>query len=171
MCEKRVETGCDARWRRRIHPKSKSLSPKSKALASKNQSKAFNLLQRPQKSFFGSCIDTTLEELEETGKKMKCMRGILNDSPDELVDRSWSGRLPCHWSAVNAFEFLLFVSRLVIPHAFFYWNPQFFMPIAKEILIFGQNLTIYLSMCLYDAYDMKFMQSKGIFIKNSLSNH
>ena len=42
---------------------------------------------------------------------------------------------------------------------------------AKGILIFGQNLAIYLSICLYDAYDMKFMQSEGIFIKNSLSNH
>ena len=30
---------------------------------------------------------------------------------------------------------------------------------AKGILIFGQNLTIFLSVFLYDAYDMKFMQS------------
>ena len=45
------------------------------------------------------------------------------------------------------------------------------MPNAKRILIFGQNLTIYLSMCLYDAYDMKFMQSEGIFIKKQSLDH
>ena len=44
------------------------------------------------------------------------------------------------------------------------------MPIAKGILIFGQNLSIYLSICLYDAYDMKFMLLEGIFIKNSLDH-
>ena len=44
------------------------------------------------------------------------------------------------------------------------------MPNAKGILIFGQNLTIYLSICLYDAYDMKFMQSECIFIKQSLDH-
>ena len=45
------------------------------------------------------------------------------------------------------------------------------MPNAKRILIFGQNLTIYLSMCLYDAYDMKFMQSEDIFIKKQSLDH
>ena len=42
------------------------------------------------------------------------------------------------------------------------------MPNAKGNLIFGikKKLTIYLSMCLYDAYDVKFLQSEGIFIKN-----
>ena len=42
------------------------------------------------------------------------------------------------------------------------------MPNAKGILIFGPKLTIYLSICLYDACDVKFMQLEGIFIKNSL---
>ena len=48
--------------------------------------------------------------------------------------------------------------------------PNFFMPNAKGILIFGQKLIIYLSICLYDAYDVKFMQLKGIFIKQSLDH-
>ena len=74
---------------------------------------------------------------------------------------------------VNGLTFhLLCIFSFYYPHStIFSWNPQFFMPNAKGIFIFGQNLTIYLSICLYDAYDMKFMQLEGIFIKNSLSNH
>ena len=35
------------------------------------------------------------------------------------------------------------------PIAIFSWNPQFFMPNAKRILIFGKKLTIYLSMSIW----------------------
>ena len=35
------------------------------------------------------------------------------------------------------------------PIAIFSWNPQFFMPNAKGILIFGKKLTIYLSMSIW----------------------
>ena len=44
------------------------------------------------------------------------------------------------------------------------------MPNAKGILIFGPKLTIYLSICLYDAYDVKdipiFFKDVPNFVKN-----
>ena len=39
------------------------------------------------------------------------------------------------------FKFLCIFSFCDPPPTFFSWNPQFFMPNAKGILIFGQNLT------------------------------
>ena len=65
-------------------------------------------------------------------------------------------------SMVNGLIFCIFSSRDP-PPALFSWNPQFFMSNAKGILIFGQNLTFFLRLFLYDAYDMKFTQSLGIF--------
>ena len=63
-------------------------------------------------------------------------------------------------NAVNGFDFSYFVHFLIFWSFSYHFQlkSQFFMPNAKGILTFGQNLTIYLSICLYDAYDMKFMQ-------------
>ena len=71
------------------------------------------------------------------------------------------------------FDFSIFVHFLVLwsPPALFSWNPQFFMLNAKRILIFGPKFDHFLSICLYEAYGMKFMQSEGVFIKNLLSNY
>ena len=92
-----------------------------------------------------------------------------------LTNRS-TGPGPVNYlvNVVNGFDFSYFVHFLIffiLPLTFSVENPNFFMTNAKKILTFGQNLTIYLSVCLYDAYDIKFMQSEGIFIKNSLTNH
>ena len=88
--------------------------------------------------------------------KNEAWEGYLKRHPDEPVDRSWFDRPPGQWSTL---WFLCIFPSRDPPPALLRGNPLFFMSNAKGILIFGQNLSIFLSICLYDAYDMKFMQS------------
>ena len=83
-------------------------------------------------------------------EKMK--RGSLFKSPAS-TNRSTA------WSTVNAPIFYVFSCLMILPLPFSVEIPNFFMSNAKGILIFGQNLTFFLRIFLYDAYDMKFMQS------------
>ena len=65
------------------------------------------------------------------------------------------------WSTVNGqhSNFLVFSCLVILPMPFSIYNPQIFMSNAKGILIFGQNLTFFLRLFIYDAYDMKLTQS------------
>ena len=153
------------RWRRRIYPKSKTL-------ASKNQSEALNLLQWPKKSLLGNWIGRTLEELEEMGEKLKRRRVFKSlastnrSTGPGLVDRLVN--------AINAVNFSTFVHFLVLWSSSCHFqlkSPNFDAQLPREFWFLATKFIICIRLCLYDANDMKFMQSKGIFIKNSLRNH
>ena len=91
---------------------------------------------------------------------------------NQLTDPSLVDRLV---NAVNILTFQIFAHFLVffIPLPFLVEIPNFFFFYAQCQMNFDfwSKFDHYLSICLYDAYDMKFMQSEGIFIKNSLNNH
>ena len=59
---------------------------------------------------------------------------------------------------VNGLNFA-FSCLMILPLPFSIEIPNFFMSNAMGILIFGQNLTSFLGLFLYNAYDMNFTQS------------
>ena len=149
-----------------------------KKVQSKIETLAFNPPKNPIQSF--QSVQTLLKLISGSRNVKKLMRIVEKTTRESLFKspvptNRLTGPGPID-HLVNGFDFSSFVHFLVfwspspLP-VIFSWNPQLFMSNVKGILIFGQNLTIYLSICLYDASDMKFMQLEGIFIKNSLSNH
>ena len=72
-------------------------------------------------------------------------------------------------NTVNNLTFPIFCAfpRFVIPLPFSDEISSFFYTQCQGNFHFWSKINQYLSICLYDAYDMKFMQSKGTFIKNS----
>ena len=83
---------------------------------------------------------------------------LISINPNErLTDPSPVYRLV---NVVNNFDFsILHTFSFCDPvPTIFSWNPQFLMPNAKGILFFWSKFEHFLSICLYDAYDMKFMQ-------------
>ena len=87
--------------------------------------------------------------------KNEAQGAFLNSQPRR------TGRLLGQRSTVNGqrYNFLAFSCLVILPLPFSVEIPNFFMSNAKGILIFGQNLTFFLRLFLYDAYDMKFTYS------------
>ena len=148
------------RRRKRRQPKSKTLASK----LPKNLMQSLQSVVMTSKILFDNWIDKALEEPEETSEKMK--RG----SPFKtLILTNWSTAWSTWWT-FWLFIFLCIFSFCDLHLLFSVEIPNFLWPMRREFW-FWSKFVHYLSICLYDAYDMKFMQSEGIFFKNSLRKH
>ena len=149
--------GAERRRSQKLKPWVSNQSPSSNL--SQKQVQAFNQAKIQPKMASESRYVKGRQALEEKmweneARKREGGGAFLNSQP---WPAGWSlGQ----WSTVNGqhSNFLAF-SCLVIVLALFSWNPQFLMSNAMRILIFGQNLTSFLGLFLYDAYDMNFTQS------------
>ena len=107
--------------------------------------------------------------MEENDAETEAWESLKNLNLDEPIDRSWFDRPPGQRDQLFTFQFL-FLILWSFSCPFQLKSPIFYAQ-CQGNFDFWSKFDHDLSMFLYDAYDMKFMQSEGIFIKNSLSNH